>query len=49
MTRLLLFIGDLFERGVPDGWPLNRWQTLCFDISQWFYSIAWRVGRLGPP
>ena len=47
MTRALLWIGDLFERGVPDdAWDLNRWQMLCFNISQWLYALAWRVGKL---
>lgn len=41
MIRLLLWIGDLFERFVPDdGWDCD---SFCHRASQWFYRIAWRL------
>jgi len=47
MTRLLFWIGDLFERGVSNGWPIHRREALCYHVSQWFYRTAWRIGKLG--
>jgi hypothetical protein len=41
MTRLLLFIGDLFS---VLGWPEGRWQWLRTEISEWFYRRAWNAG-----
>jgi hypothetical protein len=43
MTRFLLFLGDLFERGISDDWPINRFEELCFRISQYLYALAWMI------
>jgi hypothetical protein len=40
MIRLLFWIGDVFERGVPDDYPLNRFQMLCFRVSQAIYRCV---------
>jgi len=41
VTRLLLWIGDLFERGVSREVEQGPFGMLCYRVSQWFYRLAW--------
>lgn len=39
MSRILFWVGDLFERRMPDDWECD---CIWYDLSQWFYRLGWR-------
>jgi hypothetical protein len=50
VIRVILWIGDQIERGVPDALgPLSRFESACYAASQFLYRLAWRLIELREP